>query len=524
MRVPSLLPLSLFVCAVTTLGAEVKEPPREDAEGWFLLWADEFEGETIDPEKWTHQVFPGIDSGNRELQHYTDRPVNSFVRDGKLQIVALREDYEGHRYTSARLHTAGKFEFTYGRVEARIKLPSTKGIWPAFWMLPTHNVYGTWPLSGEIDVVESVNDADEIYGTIHYGAPHHTHKGSPYKRSVDGTPHDFSTAFHTYAVEWEPTEMRWYIDGELYSTQNDWATSGAAYPAPFDQEFHLLVNVAVGGNWPGPTDDTSVFPQTMEVDYIRVYQNGNRPPELQLQSPTEAQHFPAGSPVVISGRATDPEGALKTVQVLRGSEVLAETTSADFSFELASVEDGCHTWHLLAVDQQGMKRRQKLFFKTGRGCPREPYGSAPLDPFQRIEAEHFDRGLNGDAYNDQDSSNNGWVLRPGDGVDLSETPGKDIYVGWTLKGEWLGYTLQPLAEPRTVTLRARTSAQQSQGRMRLTLGDAEVTMTLEPTGDWNTFSTAESEPFTLPANATDLRIHIESGNFNLDWIEIHPVN
>lgn len=261
---------------------------------WRLVWADEFEGPDIDPEKWEHQVFPGVASGNNELQHYTDRPVNSFIRDGRLVIRAIREDYKDHDYTSARLHTRGRFSFLYGRVEGRIRIPSTVGIWPAFWMMPEESVYGIWPRSGEIDIMESVNIADEVYGTIHFGNPTHQHTGNPYRLAPRGEPvRLFSDDFHVYAMEWDPTEIRWYVNGEHYSTMNRW-TAPAPYPAPFDQEFHLLLNVAVGGNWPGSPDETSVFPQEMEVDWVRVYQRVHQRPVLRILSPEWGGRVPSG--------------------------------------------------------------------------------------------------------------------------------------------------------------------------------------------------------------------------------------
>ena len=205
--------------------------------------------------------------GNNELQYYTSHPDNSYVTDGNLVIVA-RKNHLGYAYTSARLRTKNKRDSLYGKMEARMKLPTTKGMWPAFWMLPTDWVYGGWAASGEIDIMESVNIATTIYGTIHYGGewPGYVSDGGSYS---DGT--DFSEGFHVYTLEWEPFEMRWYVDGILYSTKTSWWSTGGPYPAPFDQRFHFLLNIAVGGHWPGPPDGSTVFPQQMLIDYVRVY-------------------------------------------------------------------------------------------------------------------------------------------------------------------------------------------------------------------------------------------------------------
>jgi hypothetical protein len=207
-------------------------------------------------------------------------------------IQALEENYSGweyppgggngswvtRNYTSARLRTLSKGDWTYGRFEARMKLPYGQGLWPAFWMLPTDGVYGEWAASGEIDIMEIIGSQPNVlHGTIHYHGewPNNWYSGASYTLSSG----DFSDDFHVFAIEWEEGEIRWYVDGIHYSTKNSWdTTSGAPFPAPFDEDFHILLNVAVGGNWPGSPDGTTVFPQRMEVDYVRVYAPSNTPP------------------------------------------------------------------------------------------------------------------------------------------------------------------------------------------------------------------------------------------------------
>ena len=234
-----------------------------------LVWSDEFNGDSLDPDAWEVLIGNGRHGwGNRELQYYTDRPENVSVADGLLRITAREENWEGHRYTSARLQTKGKLDFRYGRMEARLKAPRGQGIWPAFWMMPTASVYGGWPRSGEIDIYESINNDNTVYGTLHFGFPK-SKAGGKLSPTVD-----ISETFNAYAVEWEPTEIRWYFNDELYARvpNSNWYTSRSeASSAPFDQEFHLLLNVAVGGRWPGYPDDSTTFPQAMEVDWVRVY-------------------------------------------------------------------------------------------------------------------------------------------------------------------------------------------------------------------------------------------------------------
>lgn len=246
---------------------------------WDLLWSDEFEGDSLNPDIWEHQTGRGspVGWGNNELQFYTSRPENTQVSNGTLKIIALKESYQGAGYTSARIRTKGKRDWKYSRIEVRARMPKGQGIWPAIWMMPTDDVYGTWAASGEIDIVELVgHEPDTIHGTIHYGAgwPNNQHSGMAYRLPAG----KFSDAFHVFTLEWEEGEIRWYVDGELYVRQNSWHTNGRyndtpyPFPAPFDQRFHMLINLAVGGNWPKPPDETTVFPQTLEVDYVRVYQ------------------------------------------------------------------------------------------------------------------------------------------------------------------------------------------------------------------------------------------------------------
>lgn len=269
-------PILLFVASLFLLAgcASLANLFKPDPNSWALVWSDEFDqpdGSAPDPDKWNHQK-GGSGWGNAELQYYTDGRENSYIQNGMLVIQANREYMMGRDYTSARLTTQFKGDWQYGRVEIRAKLPNTQGIWPAFWMLPSKMRYGIWPASGEIDIMEMIGkEPGRIYGTLHYGDPH-TFTSGTYDLPAGQT---FAEDFHVFAVEWEPDEFRWYVDDNLFYTKNDWFTSSreAPYPAPFDQEFHLLINLAVGGHWPGYPDETSVFPQYLYVDYVRVYQH-----------------------------------------------------------------------------------------------------------------------------------------------------------------------------------------------------------------------------------------------------------
>jgi len=320
----------LFACVSTATllgcggGAETETDPSvvnpvQPVSDWEMVWSDEFDGASIDENKWTHEV-NCAGGGNDEKQCYTDSVENAYVEDGILHIVALPAEEGAEKpYTSARLNTKHKADFKYGRFEVRAKLSYGQGSWPAFWMLPTNETYGGWPKSGEIDVLEALNlkTTDEngvvenrVYGTLHYGKdwPDNVHSGKEYSLPEGANPAD---DFHTYAIEWQQGEIRWYVDDYLFATQRKsevrYNSKGEAVglshrgwfaeyfdivtgelttywdDAPFDQDFHLLLNLAVGGHWPENTNnggiDASAFEngQHFEVDYVRVYQCAQNP-------------------------------------------------------------------------------------------------------------------------------------------------------------------------------------------------------------------------------------------------------
>jgi beta-glucanase (GH16 family) len=251
-------------------------PLALQAQEWQLVWSDEFEGDSLDTSKWSYQYATGASEGlnswgNNELQYYTDRPENIYVEDGELHIVARQESYVNRNYTSARIRSINQGDWKYGRFEIRAKMPEGRGLWPAIWMMPTDNVYGVWAASGEIDIVELLGHQPSIvHGTLHYGGrwPNNVQSTASYTLSSG----KFSDDFHTFTLQWTENDMRWYVNDVYYQNQRSWYTQGHPFPAPFDQRFHMILNVAVGGNWPGSPNHTTVFPQHMIVDYVRVYQ------------------------------------------------------------------------------------------------------------------------------------------------------------------------------------------------------------------------------------------------------------
>ncbi|MBR5165043.1 MAG: glycoside hydrolase family 16 protein [Ruminococcus sp.] len=272
--------------------------------GYTLIWSDEFDGNELNSDNWSYELgnwktdskgnYVTNGWGNNEQEFYTDS--NTTVKNGILSIAARKEAYTdpvqgSYDYTSARLSSQYKFSTCGGRIEVHARCDSGKSLWPAIWMLPEDSVYGGWAASGEIDIMEGCGSTPEkICGTIHFGDvwPNNTYLTADYNFPEGST----SESWHTYAVEWDSDEMRWFVDDDLYSTQSEWYSVNRAYPAPFDQNFYLLLNLAVGGHFDG-IDGIYADPATFadgekhfDIDYVRVYsKNGDSfAPTLQTSA------------------------------------------------------------------------------------------------------------------------------------------------------------------------------------------------------------------------------------------------
>lgn len=237
-----------------------------------LVWADEFDGTELDLTSWTHEI-GGNGWGNNELQYYTDEEANSYVENGSLFIKLIKENYEGNSYTSARLVTKGKQDFLYGKIEMSAKLPTGKGTWPAFWMMPTDSYYGVWPNSGEIDIMEHVGyDFGVVHHSIHtefFNHQDHTQKGG------SGTYENLDTEFHKFSLEWLPDRLIYSVDDEvIYEYDLDDFDCVKKGHWPFDKDFFVILNLAFGGFWGGAQGiDASLTEALYEIDYVRVYQD-----------------------------------------------------------------------------------------------------------------------------------------------------------------------------------------------------------------------------------------------------------
>ncbi len=334
---------------------ETEETEAGIPEGYHLVWGDEFDGTELNEDDWNYEVH---EAGwvNNELQEYIASPDYAYVKDGELVIQPVKTEENGKvSYASGRVNTQNKHDYKYGWFEARLRVPEGKGFLPAFWMMPQdEEFYGQWPKCGEIDIMEVLGDTtNTLYGSLHYGEPHEQKQGS--FNLADG---DFASEYHTFAVEWEPGHIGWYVDGEQYFEADNWFTKvdgeeEKPYPAPFNQPFHVILNVAVGGDWPGDPDDTTVFDEraAMKVDYVRIYQkdsydeNVEKPVEvLDMREADETGNFVYNSDFSEDEDLTDDEnwkfllfnGGEGSAEIKDGEIVITSTKegSEEYSVQL----------------------------------------------------------------------------------------------------------------------------------------------------------------------------------------------
>ncbi len=367
-----------------TSATDVSEDEIEVPDGFNLVWHDEFNGTELNEDDWNREEHQ-VGWVNNELQEYIPSADYAYVKDGELVIQPVKTvaDDGTVSYASGRVNTQNKHDIKYGYIEAKIKFPQGKGFLPAFWMMPQdEDYYGQWPKCGEIDIAEVLGDSTNTnYGTLHYGEPHNQNQGS-YTLS-DG---DFANEYHTFAVEWEPGLIKWYVDGEQYFETNDWFSkwqggSEKAYPAPFDQPFHVILNVAVGGDWPGDPDDSTVFDDraAMKVDYVRMFQKDSydenvKKPEkvLEMREADETGNFVHNSDFAEAEDLTD-DNDWKFLQLnggkgeaeIKDNEIVITTSefgSEEYSIQLVQtempMEQGCkykYSFEAYAEEDRQMK-------------------------------------------------------------------------------------------------------------------------------------------------------------------------
>ncbi|RMG41828.1 MAG: glycosyl hydrolase family protein, partial [Methanobacteriota archaeon] len=332
----------------------------------------------------------------------------------------------------------------------RAKLPYGQGIWPAIWMLPTDYVYGGWPSSGEVDIMEMLgHQTSIIYGSLHFGSDSpYIHDFTTASTSLSGE--DFSQDFHIFEINWFPTKIEWYVDGILYQTLTDWYTSKASFPAPFDQRFHLLLNIAVGGNWPGNPDNTTTFPQRMEVDFVRVYQDTNAIPTVTISSPQNGTVWTSGTQQKVTVQADGHQYGITTVALYQDEVKLGEVNEPPYEFILTDVQPGVYKLRAVATNTLGIDGVSDEYTVTVSGSSQfSPVTIAPQYIPGTLEIENYDMGGENVAYHDIDAVNNakynGTFFRTMEGVDVEKTldpNGGEYNVGWLETGEWLNYSVK----------------------------------------------------------------------------------
>ena len=474
------------------------------SQSYKLVWDEEFdEGTVPDASHWTYET-GGSGWGNNELQYYTARSENAYLLNGKLIIEAKAEDYQGNEYTSARIKTVLKGDWKYGKFEIRAKLPGGTGLWPAIWMMPTESKYGTWPASGEIDIMEYVGfDPGIIHGTIHTAAYNHT-LGT--QKGGSTLVVDAESEFHNYSVEWTPEKIDFFVDDQKYFTFTK--TSDDYKVWPFNEKFYLILNVAVGGSWGGQQGvDNNAFPAKLEVDYVRVYQDLNN---MQISGPEKVAgkekdllyqadyyhdvsyhwKFPEG--VTLTGendlssiKATwncDP-GQVElqmiseddTINLIKDVTVKPISISGpmfvdpleNIAFSVPLTENADYEWNIPEdASFQGNTDSSAISITWGNkpgavelihtnvcgtsdaslyvwltGQYAYPDPNIPHKIPGTIQAVEYDYGGEGRAYHDLSAGNEGTGPRSDENVDTEGS--SDISnIGWIENGEWIEYTVK----------------------------------------------------------------------------------
>lgn len=465
----------------------------DTVDDWQPVWCEEFDYEGLpDSEKWFYDV-GGSGWGNNELQYYTKEDLdNASVSDGTLKITALLESMGGKNYTSARLVSKYRGDWLYGKFEIRAKVPSGNGTWSAAWMLPTQYEYGAWPRSGEIDIMEHVGyDPDKIHGTIHTGAYNHNlNTQIGYTKTVP----DASTEFHTYTLIWEPHFMEIFVDGDSYGRfgynplMNVGTENSDAWP--FDQEFHMILNLAIGGMWGGVKGvDDSLFPHTLEVDYVRVYQKDYQ--GMDKEAPSVPENITlldtTASTIQFKWDHSEDDVMVKEYLVLVNDVPVGATTLNAYT-----IKD-------LEQDTQYKIDVQAVDFKNQASEPISvTFSTESLPQIGRIEAESYDyqEGVVREETNDTDG---------------------DKHVTWLNTNDFMEYQLYvPETGTYKVTYRV---ASEKQGEIKL-YGKSVLPLstTIVPnSGSYDIWINVESDTFDLTEGIITFRVRVTGDGFNLNY-------
>jgi beta-glucanase (GH16 family) len=452
---------------------------------WQLVWADEFNG-SIGPD-WVFETGTGSGGwGNNELQYY--RRENATVSNGQLVITARRESFGGMQYTSARMKTQGRRSWRHGRIEARIAMPSFQGVWPAFWMLGDNITSVGWPACGEIDIMEHVNTGGQVVGTMHWLDHNNAYA------NYGGNTTTSITSFHTYTIEWTPTYIRWFVDGAQYHEAN--IANGINGTSEFQNNFFILLNMAIGGNWPGFTIDNNAFPANMYVDYVRVYQSTSTPtgPVTVYQNCNyggTAVALPVGSYTLSALQARGiANDWISSVRVQSGYQIrLYQNDNYTGTSVLKTGDDAC-----LVDDNFNDQATSIVVSQTGSSFQ------------QTVQAEAYSTML---------------------GVQLEATTdaGGGQNVGWIDTGDWMAYNSINIPTTGQYTVEYRVASGASGGTLSLDLnGGATVlgSVGIPATGGWQNWTTV-SHTVNINAGTYNFGIYAAAGGWNINWWRITRV-
>lgn len=556
-----------------------------------LVWSDEFNYSGLpDASKWSYEV-GSHGWGNNELQYYTDkRSENARVEDSVLVIEARKEAFLGSQYTSARLITYNNnLSWQYGKIEARIKLPYGQGIWPAFWMLGNGIFEGTnWPACGEIDIMEMIGGGegrdDKTYGTLHWsnGIGEHASSGGSTQLATG----IFYDQFHVFSVEWDQSFISWYLDGKQYYVVN----ITPADLSEFHKEFFILLNVAVGGSWPGNPNASTQFPQKMLVDYVRVYQKNTAPSIIGKKKVVKAE---VGIPFsvlgsdefsyiwsvpddaeIVSGQGTSSitvnwgcvEGLVKCElttlcqtysieypvaldPLVISGDLKVAGNELNIPFSVPETKNALYSWTLPSGVSSSFKLdTSSVFLNWGTtdgtlkinvtnvcgvdsakisvaAINQLPYPNAN-EPHQipgTIESVHYDTGGEGIAYHDLEAANNGPGIRQNEGVDTEYSLGAGN-VGWTEDGEWLEYTIQPIADG-LYDIEINLASIYNTGKFKILINgeDKAGVINVPNTNAWNTFKPLTIKNVSIAKTNNLLRLEVVSGSFNFGKLTFSSV-
>ncbi|MFA7106714.1 MAG: family 16 glycosylhydrolase [Candidatus Izemoplasmatales bacterium] len=473
----------------------------ENIDDWQPVWCDEFDVDGLpDSSKWSYDV-GGSGWGNNELQYYTEADLdNARVSDGLLYITALKESIDTREYSSSRLVSKYRGDWQYGRIQIRAKMPSGRGLWSALWMLPTDWNYGGWPNSGEIDIMEYVGyDKNQVYGTIHTGAYNHS-LGT--QIGFDREVLNVETEFQVYEMIWEPGKIDLYINGEKFAffgynpnTNIDISNPDAW---PFDQRFHLIMNIAVGGNWGGLQGvDDSIFPQSMVVDYVRVYQKdyaGLDREKPSAVSDLELQKTTTNSIQIKWDHSVDDVSIEKYNIFLNG--VLEATTTVNGILLTRLDPETEYVIDVVALDFAG--NRSDSMTLTAETLPVPSI-------LGTIQAEFY-------------TNSNGIK------IETTTDVGGGKNVGWIDSEDFLTYYLK-VDEAGTYNITYRVASETGGGQIRLFVGfKGLVSTNIDSTGGWQVWTDVISDNFELEAGVYTFTLRAIEGGFNLNYFSFKKVD